>query len=142
MLVSSSEKQALVCDQTHTIFIRRNTCDGKWGGRLERWGEPQMAQQVQPPVKEGGREGGWHPLRGVLKPSLGTGLLSLRKECPCPAQLPQGVACGSKQISEHSSPRSVSSPIVEVCETPPQGHRVMPCTAQGWWEHWLTHHLH
>ena len=41
-----------------------------------------------------------------------------------------------------SSPWSVSSPIVEVCETPPQSHRVMTRVAQGWWEHWLTHHLH
>ena len=98
------------------------------GNGEEAWrgGEnPSWAQQLQPPVKDGGREVGWHPHKGVLKPSLGTGLLSLRKECPCSTQSPQGAACGSKQISEHSSPWSVSSPIAEVRETPPQGHRVM-----------------
>lgn len=56
MLVSSSEKQALVCDQTHMMFIRRNTCDRKWGGSLERWGEPQLGTAT-PTSSEGWREG-------------------------------------------------------------------------------------
>ena len=137
--MSSSEKQAAACDQTHMIFIRRNTCDRKWGASLERWGEPPTAQQVQPPGKEGRRGVGWHHHRGVLKPSSGTGLLSFRKECSCPVQSHQGVACGGKRISEHSSQ---FHPLQwEVQETHPQGHRVMACAARGWYGH-LTHHLH
>ena len=76
--VSSSEKQALVRDQTCMIFIRRTTCDRKWGGSQKRQGEPpdSTAHLTSSEGEKGGKSG-WHQYRGVLKPTLGTGVLCL-----------------------------------------------------------------
>lgn len=113
--VSSSEKQALVRDQTCMIFIRRTTCDRKWGGSQKRQGEPPDST-ASPTSSEGekGGKSGWHHYRGVLKPTLGTGVLCLSgRSVPALLSHPrwQPVEAYGFQI-DHSSPWSVSSPIV------------------------------